>query len=346
MRGFEPTVKHRYVPAPVALFNGVTRIRTALILDELDSTLFDRWAAVVLRDCELLLGASTSSLATGKAARRMGGTFVLDRACPDIRFQQAVMVEEAKKAGGTFKRNSPWFVERQVEEYEEANYILSPSNYSRNSFPQHLQHKIVLAPLYGRAKVSPRRRKPQGSKFLVGVVGNNPLRKGYMYLLQAWKELALPNAQLKIRSGSNFSQYPLLQKLIVDQPNVSIVDYVPDIGAFYGECDAFILPSVDDGFGMALFEALANGVPSIATRNCGASELLTDGKDSLIIDAFSVLEIKDSIRQLYESEDLRNALELGGPATVNALQQNGFARPYEESIQNLMHSILTAGHYK
>ena len=339
MRGFEPAVRHRYVPAPVAVFNGVTRIRTALWLDELDSTLFDRWAALALKDCDLLIAAASSSLATGKAAQRMGATFVLDRACPDIRVQQAVMVDEARKAGGRFRTNSPWFVERQVQEYETADFILSPSNYSRNSFPQHLKNKTILAPLYGRAKVAPRVPKPAGADFVLGVVGNDPLRKGYMYLLQAWKELALPNAQLKIRSGSNFGQYPVLARLLADQPSVHILNYIPDISAFYGECDAFILPSVDDGFGMALFEAVANGVPSIATRNCGASELLVDERDCLLIDAFSVEQIKQAVLRLYESRELRERLETAGPAAVEALQEGGVARPYEDGVHRLLDAI-------
>jgi glycosyltransferase involved in cell wall biosynthesis len=339
MRGFDPAVRHRYIPAPVAVFNGVTRIRTALWLDELDSTLFDRWAALALKGCDLMLGAASSSLATGKSAQRMGATFVLDRACPDIRVQQAVMIEEARKVGGVFRTNSPWFVERQVQEYETADFILSPSNYSRNSFPQHLKNKTVLAPLYGRAKVAPRVPKLAGAKFVVGVVGGQPLRKGYLYLLQAWKELALPNAELKIRSGADFARYPVLAKLVAEQDNVNIISYIPDISAFYGECDAFILPSVDDGFGMALFEAVANGVPSIATRNCGASELLVDERDALLIEAFSVEQIKHSLQRLYESQELRERLTLSGPAAVEALQEGGVARPYEDGIGRLFAAV-------
>jgi glycosyltransferase involved in cell wall biosynthesis len=335
MRGFEPAVKTRFIPAPVALFNGFTHIGTSLILDELDSTFFDRCSALALKDCDLMLGAASSSLATGIAAQKQGAAFVLDRACPDIRIQQAVMIEEARKAGGTFRANAPWFVDRQVAEYENADVILSPSEYSRQSFPEHLRKKIVLAPLYGRAKAAPRVTKAPGSTFVVGVVGGQPLRKGYLYLLQAWKELALPNAVLKIRSGGDFSEWPVIAKLLSDMPTVSIIDYVPDISQFYAECDAFILPSIDDGFGMALFEALANGVPSIATKNCGSSELLVSGRDALIIDAGSIQQIKDSLLQMYESPALRARLELAGPAAIAGLQSGDISRPYEEGMDAL-----------
>ena len=339
MRGFHPAVRNRWVPAPVAIFSALTHARTPLILDELDSTLFDHWAASMLRDCELLLGASTSSLATGRAAQRMGGTYVLDRACPDIRVQQQMMVEEARKVGGTFRINSPWFIERQVEEYERADFILAPSDYSRRSYPEYLRKKVVLTPLYGCSAMVPRAPKPFKSRFVLGVVGGEPLRKGFLYLLQAWKELALPHAELRIRTSNEIFTYPVLKYLLSEQSTVSIVSYITDMKGFYADCDAFILPSVDDGFGLSLMEAMASGVPSIATRNCGASELLVDDRDCLLIDAFSVDQIKDAVLRLYESSDLRNRLESNGPIAVAALQEGGLSRPHEEGMDRLLHAI-------
>jgi len=339
MRGFDLAIRKRWVPAPVAIFSALTHTRTPLILDELDSTLFDHWAAHMLRDCDLLLGASTSSLVTGRAAQRMGGTYVLDRACPDIRVQQQMMVEEARKVGGTFRTNSPWFVERQVEEYEQADFILAPSDYSRRSYPEHLRKKVVLTPLYGCSAMVPRAPKPLQSTFVLGVVGGGPLRKGFLYLLQAWKELALPNAELKIRTSNEIFTYPVLKQLLSEQSTVSVVGYMADMKDFYADLDAFILPSVDDGFGLSLMEAMASGVPSIATRNCGASELLVHDRDCLLIDAFSVDQIKEAVLRLYESRELRDRLESNGPRAVAALQVGGLSRPHEEGMDLLLDTI-------
>ncbi len=339
LRGFADGIQSRMVPSPVAWFNGLTHIQTPLSLDELDSLVFDQGCAWVIGDNEMLFGAASSSAISGAQMKRRGGLYVLDRACPDIRVQQRMMAEESAKVGANFRPTSPWFLERQVQEYELADVILSPSHYSADSFPEHLRKKIVLAPLQGRSKVYAREQKPGGGEFVVGVVGGQPLRKGYLYLLQAWKELALPNAKLKIRSGADFREFPLLMQLLGEMSNVSIVGYVADMRDFYRECDAFVLPSVDDGFGMALFEALANGVPSIATRNCGASELMVDGRDGLVIDAGSVEQLKDAILRLYESAELRERLAVNGPAAVAALQQGEAARPYEEGVDAMFRAL-------
>jgi glycosyltransferase involved in cell wall biosynthesis len=335
-RGFDASVKHHFVPAPVMLFNALTRILTPVSLNELDSSMYDRLVAARMEECDLFLGAATSSLSTGLNVQKRGGTFVLDRACPDIRYQQDMLAEEAAKAGGTFKRHAPWFLERQVEEYERADLMIMPSDYSRRSLPEHLRKKAVIAPLCGRARIAQRQPKPAGSPFVVGVVGGEPLRKGYLYLLKAWKELAFPNARLKIRSGPDYRKYSVLAKLVDEQENVSIIPYVPDISAFYAECDVFILPSVDDGFGMALFEAMANGVPSITTHNTGASELLTAGRDAIVIDAYNVDQIKDALKLLYESPETREQLGSAGQAAVSNLMSGQTARLYDEGIERLL----------
>ncbi len=339
LRGFDAGIGTRFIPAPMILLSGVTHLGMPQSLNELDCVLFDEWCALGLGDCEFLLGAASSSAISGKRQKRRGGIYVVDRACPDIRVQQQWMVEEARKAGGRFRKNSEWFIERQVEEYELADAILVPSQFSAMTFPEHLQKKVVVAPLYGRAEVRPPVAKAARAKFVVGVVGGHPLRKGYLYLLQAWKELALPNAELRLRADSEIFEFPVLAKLVADQPSVSVVGYMPDISEFYAECDAFVLPSIDDGFGMALFEALANGVPSVATRNCGASELLMEERDFLLVDAFSVEQMKEAILRLYESPELRERLSASGPAAVAALQEGDVAVAFETGMDRLLAAV-------
>jgi glycosyltransferase involved in cell wall biosynthesis len=335
-KGFDTGIDHHFIPAPMTLFNAMTRLDPGVFLSQADCRIYDRLVSLSISECDALLGAASSSLDTARVVKSRGGKFVLDRACPDIRVQQSMMIEEARKVGTEFKPSSAAFVERQVAEYEEADYIISPSDYSRRSFPEHLRKKVILAPLFGRSSGKQRRVRNSGSPFVVGVVGGNPLRKGYLYLLQAWKELALPNAQLKLRSTGSFNDYPVLAKMLAEQENVSVIPYVPDIGDFYAQCDVFVLPSIDDGFGMALFEAVAHGVPAIATRNCGSTELLEGGRDLLLIDAFSVNQLKEALLSLYESPELRERIASNGLSTLNALQSGpAFAR-YEEGIDQLL----------
>jgi glycosyltransferase involved in cell wall biosynthesis len=133
-----------------------------------------------------------------------------------------------------------------------------------------------------------------------------------------------------------------MKQLVGEQSTVSVVSYVPDINDFYRDCDAFILPSVDEGFGLSLIESMANGVASIATRNCGASELLVPDRDFLLIDAFSVEQIKTAVLRLYESRELRESLGEAGREAAAALEDSGSAKPYVAGMDHLLQAIASA----
>ncbi|SEF67273.1 Glycosyltransferase involved in cell wall bisynthesis [Bryocella elongata] len=341
MSGFETGVRHQFTPQPFNMIQGLTRISIPPALSDADSSLFDLVSSLRIGDADIVIGAASSSLATGRAAKKRGAKFVLDRACPDIRVQQSVCAEEARKLGGIFPASSTSFIDKQLQEYLEADVILSPSEYSRSSFAPDLRAKAVLAPLLGRAPKSSSTviRRSSDAPFTVGVVGGNPLRKGYFYLLEAWKRLGWANALLLIRSDGELEEYPVLAELLKALPNVEVVRYVPNLSDFYHRCDAFVLPSIDDGFGMALFEAIGHGLPAIATRNCGASELLRDGTDALIVDAFSSEQLAEALERLRQDPQLGPSLASAGARTIQGLYDGGRAILYERGMDEMLNRL-------
>ncbi|HTR66695.1 MAG TPA: glycosyltransferase family 4 protein, partial [Terriglobales bacterium] len=283
-KGLDPSIRTHLVPAPIQVALRVLPAIKRRSWAELDSPWYDFAVSSVIGKPDLLFGLATQSLHSAGAVKARGGLFVLDRACPHVDFQQSLVRREAELVGADFTPQPAWMRDRQLREYELADAILVPSAYSARSFPAEFQAKVVKAPLLGRAKAAAGPRTAPNKVFTVGVLGGSPLRKGYLYLLQAWKKLALPNAKLRIRAGDGFAPYPALEKLVSRMPNVEMVGYVPNISDFYRSCDVFVLPSVDDGFGMALFEAMSNYVACVATSNVGASELLTDGHDGIVVE--------------------------------------------------------------
>jgi glycosyltransferase involved in cell wall biosynthesis len=332
-RRLDEAVPVHLIPAPVAVVARLTRHNFSDAWHLPEIVWWDRAVALMMSRADLVIGFATQSLTTARAAKRRDARFVLDRACPHVDFQQSLIEVESEKTGAHFRPQPAWFRERQLAEYDIAESIVVPSRYSAQTFPLHQQSKIVIAPLLGRVRTSEAPRHSRSETFTVGVLGGHPLRKGYLYLLEAWKKLALPNAQLLIRSSSDFSAYPKLAELLAGLPDVKLLEYVPDIAEFYQKCDVFILPSVDDGFGMALFEAMASGVASIATRNCGASELLTDGVDGLVVDAGSVDQLAGAIFALYADAEQRQAIALAGQTTVERIASAGL---YEKALISIL----------
>ena len=342
-RRLDPSVRVTLVPSLLQTAMHFAPIPVSPNLLHADSWLYDHSAAAVIRPSlspdDLFIGWATASLATARAAKRRGARFVLDRACPHVDFQQQLAEEESAKLGVPFSPQPEWFRDRQLAEYAEADHILTPSEYTRVTFPEALRGKIVKAPLFGRCTFPSQTHPARHAEFTVGVVGGDPGRKGYLYLLEAWERLALPNARLLIRSDADLAHYPALAQRLTRISNVEIVRYVPDINDFYQRCDVFVLPSVDDGFGMALFEAMANEVACIATTHCGSSELLTPGRDGIVIPPRSADLLAEALLSLHQQEGLRRTLASAGRATAAALGGNDSSPLYDAAIGTLLDSL-------
>jgi glycosyltransferase involved in cell wall biosynthesis len=338
-RRLDASVRITLVPSLLQTAMHFMRLPASQKALDADSWLYDRSVAAVIRPGDLFIGWATASLATARVAKRRGARFVLDRACPHVDFQQQILEEESAAVGIAYKPQPAWFRDRQLAEYAEAERILAPSEYTRATFPESMRGKIIKAPLFGRCAFPAETHPERHPEFTVGVVGGEPVRKGYLYLLDAWERLALANARLLIRSDANFARYPALQQRLARLSNVEIVHYVPDINDFYQRCDVFVLPSVDDGFGMALFEAMANEVPCIATTHCGSSELLTPGRDGIVIPPRNADLLAEALLSLYQQEELRRTLASAARATAAALGRNDSSPLYDAAIRSLLDSL-------
>jgi glycosyltransferase involved in cell wall biosynthesis len=142
-------------------------------------------------------------------------------------------------------------------------------------------------------------------------VGSLQPRKNLASLLEAWElaKDALPNARLLIAGtgGSAFRPFPLTA---ADQ--VSFLGPVPDadLPGLYANATLFILPSLDEGFGLPVLEAMACGTP-VVTSNAGAlPEVL--GDSGLFFDPLNVAEIAGTLQRVFRDGALRESLSENG----------------------------------
>ena len=77
----------------------------------------------------------------------------------------------------------------------------------------------------------------------------------------------------------------------------------------YSQASVFVLPTIEDGFGNVIVEAMACGVPVIATTNCGAADIITDGVDGFIIPIRDIRALRDKIIFLYENPEIREQIK-------------------------------------
>ncbi len=278
--------------------------------DQLLSSIFDHYVALALRynnsHSNIVQGNSGFCLETIKAAKNKGMKTIVDRACPHIDFQLSLLDEEVERlTGKKFQMSSGHRLkDKMIAEYEASDAIIVPSNYSYNSFIQKGfdKKKLHIVPLMKEKNVTRAPTSSDKKLFTVLAVGFSFYRKGFYYLLKAWNELNLPNAQLVIRNVVPKEFQPLCQLKSVVAVNHHLSN--DELIRLYQDCDVFCLPSIDEGFGMAAVEAMAAGKPIIVTNNVGMSDIITHKKEGFVLPIRDVDAIKESILTLYQDRDL------------------------------------------
>lgn len=296
-----------YVPM---LFQGLKKIFHFNLrpwMKYFDQYLFDKTSSLIMRDAEILYGFAFCSLACGKKIKKMNGEYYLDRACPHLKFQDSILSDESKKTGIPFSASNNALVSRGTAEYELADKIITPSIYTSKSFIDKGfdYKKIFIAPLIGKNKVGSFNKHvlKDTDSITFAFIGENILRKGLIHVLKAWKLLNRNHKhRLIIRSNNRYLYSNKLIKELLNQKGIVIKNYYKNINDFYDEVDVLCLPSIDEGFGMVIIEAMSNGIPTIISKNVGASDLVRNQKDGLVINSQSSEEILNAMHFFIQNK--------------------------------------------
>lgn len=158
------------------------------------------------------------------------------------------------------------------------------------------QEKIVDVPLGADIQeTQPMVPRPQQSivKFIVS--GQVSLRKGAHLLLEAWRQLHPAHAELHFFGGN------LLPDKFLRGIPASVTFHGnrkrSEVRRAYQESDVLILPTLCDGFGMVIPEAMAAGCAVITTTNAGAVDWIEPGQNGWVVEAANVEALKGGIQQ-------------------------------------------------
>jgi len=154
-------------------------------------------------------------------------------------------------------------------------------------------------------------------------VGNLKLIKGHDYLIRAFAQLAQSTSDRRaelILVGDDYLDGELQQ--LATKLNIAdcvrFVGRVDDVRPWYHATNAFVLPSLAEGHCNALLEALACGLPAIATRTGGNIDTIESGSNGLLVAPGSVAELATAMSSLMQNELTREALSKSARDTAVA----------------------------
>ncbi|MDP4159399.1 MAG: glycosyltransferase [Bacillota bacterium] len=148
---------------------------------------------------------------------------------------------------------------------------------------------------------------------VLGTIGRLHPTKGQIHLIEAATILrpSFPNLHLLLIGDG-----PLHQDLDLELRHTAIpytlTGYLPKAYEALPAMDLFVLPSISEGMGLVLLEAMQAGVPIVASAVGGIPEVVRDGKDGLLVPSGNVKGLAEACASIITHPDLAKSLVLSG----------------------------------
>jgi glycosyltransferase involved in cell wall biosynthesis len=273
-----------------------------------------------------------------KAAKRRNKVCIYDLPIGYWRAARSILQEEAEREPEwattlTGNLDSTRKTARKDDELQHADLVVVASTFTRRSLEHapDFRGSVVMIP-YGAPRLegplstevrSPRR---SGAKLRVLFVGSLGQRKGLSYLFHAVRSLG-SSVELTV-IGSR----PLVPCSALDRELASI-RWIPtcshrEVLAEMSAHDVFVFPSLFEGFGLVLLEAMSMGLPIITTSHTAGPDLITDGVEGFIVPIRSASAIAEKLDLLRQE-----------PARLTAMSESASARAQEFTWQQYGHSL-------
>lgn len=261
---------------------------------------FDSAVARALRPHDVFIGLSGQSIRSFRRAKELGARVVCERGSSHILFQDRILREEHELQGIPYRPIDPRVVEQELQEYDFCDQINVPSSFVGDTFDiSGVPRKKVFRNPYGVSLTAFRAQPKLDGTFRILFVGSISLRKGVPYLIEAVKRLNTSFVEVCLIGAAEKNMLPILNKLPAQfrcmgaVPQARLRDY-------YSQGSVLVLPSIEEGLATVQAQAMACGIPVIATTNTGAADLFEDGSEGFIVPIRSPEAIADRLQRLMD----------------------------------------------
>jgi glycosyltransferase involved in cell wall biosynthesis len=157
------------------------------------------------------------------------------------------------------------------------------------------------------------------TRLLIGAVGRLAPEKGFDLLIRAAAKLIADGRDIGLAIAGDGPEHANLERLIHElgiADRVRLLGFVSDPIAFYEAMDLYALSSLREGLPNVLLEAMALGVPVVATDVAGVPRLISDGSNGLLSPPGDLGGLIDAITRLIDDSQLRHRLAVVARDTV------------------------------
>lgn len=319
-----------HIPLPMLVATGFQLLpgtRARAYSYYVGDNLFDRLSRRYVRDADIFHVFNNYGLYAMQAAKARGALTIVERGAAHPLVQAEILTEEYEKLGLIYFYADQRLVDKQVAEYHAADYIMVCSDYiKRTLISKGIPAEKILRVHLGFDPARFRPGKKHDDVFRVMYAGSLHIQKGLHYLLEAFTSLNLPNSELLFVGQPHQDANVFLNKYAGQFRHIKFVPQA-ELVQHYQQASVFVLPSLQDGFGMVVYEAAACGLPVITTENVGAS--LRDGQDGFVVPICDARALAEKLEYLYTHPEERATM---GQSAYDYVQQFTWANYHQELV--------------
>jgi glycosyltransferase involved in cell wall biosynthesis len=232
------------------------------------------------------------------------------------------------------------FVTQAREAAARADLILTVSAFTKSQVTGFLgvEPKKVRVVHHGirRLPLTPGSNARQRERIILHV-GAIQKRKNISRLVQAF-EAVDPSWRLVLAGSNGYGSEEILARIgsSAARDRVLVTGYIPaaELAGWYLRASIFAFPSLDEGFGMPVLEAMAAGVPVLTSNRSALPEVAGDA--ALLVNPEETGALADALRELTNNEELRSGLSRRGRARAQLFSWEKAVQDTWEAYQNLL----------
>ncbi len=316
---------------PNAVYQAVERVNLVA---------FDAWLGRRMPECDAFVALAGVGLKTGQLVQRRGGKFVCDRGNTHHRHQTNVLVEEYARWAVKDPPVLPKQTALEEEIYGLADAITVPSKSAVESFVAMgvAREKLHRIPYGVRLEKFARTAPPPAiaERFEAVFVGHVSLRKGIPYLLEAFARVRHVSKRLRVIGAMQEDLKGILGRF--PQASVEFLGSVAqaELPAILGSSHVLVLPSVEDGFGLVVPQAMACACPILVSSAAGSCDMVEDGVDGFVVEPRDVEAMAERMQRLIDEDGLQERMSAAALEHVRTL---GGWREYGDRWEEVLYQV-------
>ena len=285
----------------------------------------------LIRKTDVVIGFDTASSILGARCRALGRPFLLDQTAVSKTTSSRWAVEMGRAPDQAFEFH------REQKEIQSSDALVVASTFCKESFLEAAK-KIHVNP-YGTSFSAQSKKadtQPKEKTLKLLFAGNATWNKGIRQLEQLWNlgKRDWPSQATLTVAGAVAPE--LRERLLSGGCKVTGRLLSNDLQQLMASNDILLFPSLYEGFGLVVLEAMAQGMVVLGSMNSGARDVIQDGLDGFLFPAGEIQGMAKTLADLMQNPDRKDRIGRAASEKAKRFTWEAYGKRYEQILSQTL----------